>query len=89
MPATDLVGLKQVQALSLEDCWVRAGFVRNAVWNHLHGRPVELSLYSDVDVVYWDTHDINPERDVAVEKRLFLENADIPWSAQSSTHART
>jgi uncharacterized protein len=34
--------LKQVEALLIEDCWVGAGLIRNAVWGHLHGRPVEL-----------------------------------------------
>jgi hypothetical protein len=82
--------LRQVEALLLQDCWVGAGLIRNAVWNQLHGRPVELSLDSDVDVVYWDPNDIHPERDIAIEKRLFVENADIPWSVhnQARMHER-
>jgi hypothetical protein len=82
--------LKQVEALSLEDCWVGAGLIRNAVWNHLHGRPVELSLDGDVDVVYWDLNDISSERDITIEKRLFRENANIPWSVhnQARMHER-
>jgi hypothetical protein len=82
--------LRQVEALLLQDCWVGAGLNRNAVWNQLHGRPVELSLDSDVDVVYWDPNDIHPERDIAIEKRLFVENADIPWSVhnQARMHER-
>src|SRR4051794_16068911 len=45
--------LKQVVALSIEDCWVGAGVIRNAIWNHLHGRSVDLLLDTDVDVAYW------------------------------------
>jgi hypothetical protein len=40
-------------------------------------------LDSDVDVVYWDPSDTDPERDIAIEKHLFDENADIPWSVHN------
>lgn len=29
-----------VRSLALPDCWIGAGFVRNAVWDHLHGRAI-------------------------------------------------
>jgi hypothetical protein len=82
--------LKQVEALWIEDCWVGAGLIRNAIWNHLHGRPVTPSLDSDVDVVYWDPSDTSPERDVAIEKQLLKEYAGIPWSVhnQARMHER-
>ena len=28
--------LRLVQELELPDCWVAAGFVRSAIWDHLH-----------------------------------------------------
>jgi hypothetical protein len=82
--------LKQVEALSIEDCWIGAGLIRNAIWNHLHGRSVELLLDSDVDVVYWNLDDATPERDIAIQKHLFQEYADIPWSVhnQARMHER-
>ncbi|WRQ77412.1 nucleotidyltransferase family protein [Pseudomonas saxonica] len=36
-----------VRSLNLPDCWIGAGFLRNAVWDYLHGRspsPAELVL---------------------------------------------
>ena len=45
--------LYAVQALELNDGWIGAGLVRDAVWDHLHGygqRPVS----GDVDVVWFD-----------------------------------
>jgi uncharacterized protein len=74
----------------IEDCWVGAGLIRNAVWNHLHDRPVEPALNSDVDVVYWNPGDTSPERDIAIEKHLFKEYAGIPWSVrnQARMHER-
>jgi hypothetical protein len=82
--------LRQVEALLIEDCWVGAGLIRNAVWDHLHGWPVGLLLDRDVDVVYWDPDDTSPERDIAIEKRLFEERADIRWSVhnQARMHER-
>ena len=31
--------LKVVAGLALPDCCIAAGFVRNLVWDHLHGNP--------------------------------------------------
>jgi len=31
--------LAAVRSLALPDCWVGAGFIRNAVWDYLHDRP--------------------------------------------------
>ncbi len=39
-----------VRALHLPDCWIGAGFVRNAVWDYLHQRS-RSPLDGDVDVV--------------------------------------
>jgi hypothetical protein len=84
--------LKQVEALLIEDCWVGAGLIRNAIWNHLHGRPVELLLDSDIDVMYWDP--TNPERDLAIEKHcsrntaIFLGQCTIKHACMNVTAMR-
>ncbi|MBV8613672.1 MAG: nucleotidyltransferase family protein [Acetobacteraceae bacterium] len=31
--------LALARSLALPDCWIGAGFVGNAVWDHPHGRP--------------------------------------------------
>ena len=46
--------LGTVAALHIDDCWIGAGLIRNAVWDHLQGLPVELVAGSDVDVIYCD-----------------------------------
>jgi len=59
--------LRLVQDLALPDCWVGAGFVRNAVWDHLHGK--SMTPMNDIDVVYFD-----PERtESAIDDNLELE----------------
>ena len=61
--AQDPVGMKQlraVRALGLPDWCIAAGFVRNRVWDHLHGiappRPP-----ADIDVLYYDAADLSKE----------------------------
>jgi uncharacterized protein len=82
--------LRQVEALAIEDCWIGAGLIRNAIWDSLHGRMIATIPSSDVDVAYFDAGDTSIERDIAIEKRLFEERADIPWSVhnQARMHVR-
>ena len=70
--AQDPVGMKQLRAartLALPDWCIAAGFVRNRVWDHLHGiaPPREPP---DIDVLYYDAADLSKESEVACERRL-------------------
>ncbi|MGR3604663.1 nucleotidyltransferase family protein [Sulfitobacter sp.] len=42
-----------VSHLELPDCWIAAGFIRNAVWDALHGRSPQMPN-GDVDVICFD-----------------------------------
>jgi hypothetical protein len=90
MPTTDPVDIEAGRSTIDRRLLGRAGLIRNAIWSHLHGRPVAPLLDSDVDVVYWDPSDTSPERDVAIEKQLLKEYAGIPWSVhnQARMHER-
>ena len=44
--------LRAVRDLKLPDCWVAAGFARNAVWNLLHGYSEPTPL-ADIDVLFY------------------------------------
>lgn len=89
--------LHKVRSLNLPDCWVAAGFVRNAVWDHLHGH-AHSPLASDVDVIWFDParcdrsldqhleallHDGLPGIDWSVKNqaRMHLRNADPPYAS--------
>jgi len=74
--------LHAVEALNLPDCWIGAGFVRNVVWDALHGRPWSPS-YGDIDVVYCDAADPSPERDIGIEAGLVRSIPDAPWSVKN------
>jgi len=82
--------LRPVAALGIEDCWVGAGLIRNAIWDHLHGIRVELLADSDIDVVYCDHNDARLERDLSIEGRLFDQFPQVPWSVhnQARMHER-
>ncbi|SMY16024.1 nucleotidyltransferase family protein [Photobacterium aquimaris] len=47
--------LRAVRELNLPDWFIAAGFVRNAIWDHLHDLP--MTPLNDIDVVYFDPHD--------------------------------
>lgn len=80
--------LQAVEALAIEDCWIGAGCIRNAVWDHLHGYPVQLASGSDVDVVYFERSDVHSEIDL--EHQLAKNSASVPWSVrnQARMHER-
>ena len=50
-----MIVLEQVRSLSLPDCWVAAGFIRNMVWDSLHD--YSNSPNNDVDVIFYDSGD--------------------------------
>lgn len=78
-----------VRALHLPDCWIGAGFVRNAVWDHLHQRAPS-PLRGDVDVIWFDPMRTDPAEDRTHEAALREHDASIAWSVknQARMHAR-
>lgn len=75
--------LEAVAALDIDDCWIGAGTIRNAIWDHLHGftpRPVP---GSDVDVVFHDAGDVSAARDFELQKRLLADIPHIAWEVRN------
>jgi hypothetical protein len=81
--------LRAVAAQRLPDGWVGAGFIRNAVWDALHGVPSPRD-HGDVDVIFFDASDVRRERDAHIEGDLAAAYPDVPWSVrnQARMHAR-
>lgn len=74
--------LHAVQTLGLRDGWIGAGFVREAVWDHLHGfspRPVA----GDVDVVFFDENQCSPDEDRRLEEKLRQLTSAFDWSVKN------
>ncbi|WP_181299055.1 nucleotidyltransferase family protein [Pseudomonas sp. Q2-TVG4-2] len=75
--------LEIVDSLKLPDCWIGAGFVRNAVWDYLHGRaPSPVS--TDVDVIWFDAERCTPEEDAAFEAVLSGLKPTVKWSVNQA-----
>lgn len=75
--------LTTVSELGIDDCWIGAGLIRNAVWNHLHGLPTQAVPGSDVDVVYCNPEHASQVRDLALEAQLIGKMPDVPWSVRN------
>jgi hypothetical protein len=73
--------LTLVESLGLPDCWIGAGFVRNAVWDALHG--MARGGDSDVDVAYFDRADVRAERDAEIERRLRAADPETRWDVKN------
>ncbi len=83
--AQDPVGMKQLRAvrtLALPDWCIAAGFVRNRVWDHLHGisppRPP-----ADIDVLYYDAGDLSKDCEAEYERRLDAVLPGLPWQVRN------
>ena len=70
--------------------WIGAGFVRNAVWDHLSGKDTEATPLADLDVVFHDQDIATAEHDARIEATLCAAASDLPWSVrnQARMHER-
>ena len=70
--------------------WIGAGFVRNAVWDHLCGQDTEANPPADLDVVFHDPAIATVKQDAAFEGALRTAAPDLPWSVrnQARMHER-
>ncbi|WP_428483508.1 nucleotidyltransferase family protein [Rhodopila sp.] len=85
-PRQHIFGL--VQALALPDCWIGAGFIRNAVWNHLHGS-LAPHYTGDVDVLWFDPERTDPSEDRRLEAALRTQAPPIGWSVKNQARMHT
>lgn len=74
--------LEFVSALALPQCYVAAGFVRNLVWDHLHGVPVSTPL-NDIDVVYFDEFETDARQSIEYEKTLSQQMPSVSWDVNN------
>jgi hypothetical protein len=74
--------LRTVRSLDLPDWWIEAGFVRNKIWDVLHGYTTRTPL-NDVDVIYFDNQNIGKATEKEFEKLLKEKKPDVPWSVKN------
>ncbi|OCH17748.1 nitrate reductase [Aliivibrio sp. 1S165] len=71
-----------VRQLNLPHCYLAAGFVRNLVWDHLHQKSVSTAL-NDVDVIYFDETESNPENYKLIESQLSALMPELNWEVRN------
>lgn len=80
--------LKIAEKLQFPDWLIGAGFIRNKVWDHLHGFEKPKNDSSDIDLVYFDPNGNDEKSDKAISTQLTTETG-IKWEVvnQAYTHA--
>lgn len=68
--------------MNLPDGWIGAGFVRNAIWDDLHGRAPSAPK-SDVDVIWHDPLCVDEAEDRKHEASLRAVEPGIAWSVKN------
>lgn len=76
-----MLALRTAQSLALNDWCLAAGFVRNLVWDRLHGL-TEATPLNDIDVIYFDPQDVTITTEKNLEQRLCAV-ASLPWSVKN------
>lgn len=82
-----LRALEAVAVSGLPDAWIGAGVIRDVVWGQLYGRFTPEAV-RDIDVAYFDSANLGPERDQAAQDVLG-ELADLPWEATNQAAVHT
>ena len=73
--------LTAVASLALPDCYIAAGFVRNLVWDCLHG--YERTSLNDVDVVFFDRANISDDFPNRIQEMLSLLEPSVRWEVKN------
>ena len=73
--------LEAAQKLDLPDWWIGAGFLRNKVWDVIEGRTSQPTR--DVDLVYFNEGDINPETDWAYDTKMKEAYPFAEWEVRN------
>lgn len=73
--------LRAAAQLDLPDWWIGAGFLRNAIWDAIEGR--ESPPTRDVDLVYFDADNIEPETDWAYDEQMKLDHPYADWEVRN------
>ena len=78
-----LRALDHVTQLDLADCWISAGFIRNAVWDHLSGFAPAPQQTDDVDVLFFEPADLSRKGELEAERVLAELSPDYDWQVRN------
>ncbi|MCI5870481.1 nucleotidyltransferase family protein [Streptococcus sp.] len=76
--------LNIIESLQLKDCWLAAGSIRNAIWNHLEQSPL-FDRETDLDVVFFDP-DLSYEDTLCLEQNLIKRYPHYHWELKNQVY---
>jgi hypothetical protein len=79
--------LATVRDEHLPDAWIGAGVVRDLVWGERYGSGFRPEAVHDVNVAYFDPHDLSPANDDRTTKRLSGRWPEVPWQTHNDATA--
>lgn len=74
--------LQAVRTLTLPECWIAAGFLRNYIWDSLHGYS-QMTPLNDIDVIYFDAANQNENFEKKQENILNRLMPGQRWSVKN------
>jgi hypothetical protein len=78
--------LREAETLNLPDWIIGAGFIRNKVWDYLHGYSKPKVDTADIDLIYYDPNGNNEEADQKLSQKL-KNNTGINWEIVNQCYA--
>ena len=80
--------LQVAEKLQLPDWMIGAGFVRNKVWDYLHGYKNKKVLTRDIDLIYFDKNNIDEKKDVELSKEV-KKKTGMNWEIVNQAYTHT
>ncbi|WP_299013148.1 nucleotidyltransferase family protein [uncultured Photobacterium sp.] len=74
--------LRAARELNLPDWYLGAGFLRNAIWDHLHGKE-QMTPLNDIDFVYFDTKHVCLKTEQQIEAQLQQCFPVVSWEVRN------
>jgi len=81
--------LAMVRDEDIPEAWVGAGALRDLVWGELYGPGFNPGDVRDVDVPFFDPHDLSRTNDDRVTARLHERWPGAPWEARNQAAVHT
>jgi uncharacterized protein len=63
--------------------WIGAGVIRDLVWDTRYGSGFDPRLVKDVDLAFFDSDNLDPQRDQDIEAALVARQPSVRWEAKN------
>lgn len=81
--------LGAVRNAALPDAWVGAGVLRDLVWGQRYGSGFRPDRVRDVDVAFFDPHELSRAGDDRATELLTQRLPEVPWEAKNQAAVHT